>query len=126
MNLDLVSWIGKYPELASVGGNTGTVNSFTVLNITDLSGGLMNVPKLLENNNLLCFALQVVGSVAPDSLSGLFSIITKPLQLLTNTLGADLLSLSCPPAHELSYNDKPVCESLKSTFAGPARAGACL
>lgn len=126
LNVDLASWIGRYPELASIGGNTGTVDSFTVLNISDLTGGVLNAPKLLENNNLLCFVLQIVGSFAPDSLSGLFSIIAKPLQLLTDTLGADLLSLSCPPAYELSYNDKPVCESFKSTFAGPRRAGACL
>lgn len=126
LNLDLVSWLSKYPELASIGGNTGSVNSFTVLNITDLSGGLMSAPKLLEDNNLLCFVLQVVGSFAPDSLSGLFSVVTKPLQLLTDTLGADLLSLSCPPAQELSNNEKPVCKSLESVYAGPKRAGACL
>jgi hypothetical protein len=86
----------------------------------------MNGATLLENNNLLCFVLQIVGSVAPDSLSGLFGLIAKPLQLLTDTLGADLLSLSCPPAHELSYNDKPVCKSLQNSFAGLERAGACL
>lgn len=127
LNLDLVSWISKYPELASIGGNTGEVDTFTPLNITDLSGGLMNVPTLLENNNLLCFVLQIVGTFAPDSLSGLFSIIAKPLQLLTDTIGADLLDLSCPPAQELSLDNSPaVWESLTNSYAGPQRAGSCL
>lgn len=127
LNLDLVSWISKYPELASIGGNTGEVNTFTPLNITGLPEGLMNVPTLLENNNLLCFVLQIVGTFAPDSLSGIFDIIAKPLKLLTDTLGADLLDLSCPPAQELGLDDsEPVWEKLTSSYAGPKRAGSCL
>jgi hypothetical protein len=39
----------------SIGGNTGTVNSFTGVNFEDLTGGILNAETLLEGLSLLCF-----------------------------------------------------------------------
>jgi hypothetical protein len=125
LNLDLVSWFVKYPVLASIGGNTGTVDSFTLLNLTDLSDGLLNVETLLEDNNLLCFLLQIVKAFSPDSLSGLFATIAKPLQLLTDVLGTMLTDLSCPPAQDLQFGGESMSE-LIGQFAGAERAGSIL
>lgn len=126
LNLDLVSWIARWPVLASIGGNVGSVNSFTVLNLTDVSSGLMNVPKLLEDNNLLCFILSIVKTVSPDSLSGIFATLAKPLQLLTDVLGTSLTDLSCPPAADMQYGGEPIWDSLLNTYPGAGRAGSCL
>ena len=60
LNLDVVSMILNYPELGSIGGNVGTVNSFTGVDLDDVLGGVLNAGQLLEGNNLLCFVLEVV------------------------------------------------------------------
>ncbi|KIW94107.1 uncharacterized protein Z519_05423 [Cladophialophora bantiana CBS 173.52] len=126
LNLDLVKWFVEYPQLASIGGNTGTVNSFTPLDIADLSGGFLNAATLLEGNNLLCFAFQIVNTVSPDSLSPLYSALAVPLKLLTEALGAALDPLTCPPLGDLTYEGQPIWESLQNAFAGAGRAGSPL
>ncbi|EXJ56351.1 uncharacterized protein A1O5_12618 [Cladophialophora psammophila CBS 110553] len=126
LNLDLVKWFVQYPQLASIGGNTGTVNSFTLLDIRDLSGGLLNAATLLEGNNLLCFAFQIVNTVSPDSLSPLYSALAVPLKLLTEALGSALDPLTCPPLGDLTYEGQPIWESLQNAFAGAGRAGSPL
>lgn len=126
LNLDLVSWFAQYPELVSIGGNTGTVNSFTLVNLTDLSGGLLNAGTLLEGNNLLCFAFQIVKTVSPDSLSPLYSTLAVPLKLLTDALGSVLEPLTCPPFEDLTYGGQPIWESLTNIYGGAERAGSPL
>lgn len=126
LNVDIVSWVLKYPVLASVGGNTGTVNSFTGIDVSDISGGLLNAATLLEGNNLLCYALQVVKTFSPDSLSPLFATLAVPLGLLTGALGTALTDLSCAPFEDLQYKGKPLWEGLIDAFAGAAKAGSAL
>lgn len=121
-----MSWIAKYPVLASIGGNTGTVDSFTGINITDISGGLLNAASLLEDNNLLCFVFQVVKTVSPDSLSSLFATLAVPLNLLTDILGTVLTDLSCPSFQDLEYNGQPLWEGLVDAFNGAGKAGSAL
>lgn len=70
LNLDVVYFITKYPHFASVGGNVGTVNSFTGVDLADPAGGILNGLDLLKSNNLLCFVLEVVnfaGRSTPNS-----------------------------------------------------------
>ena len=50
--VDIVAGGIKYPELLVIGGNTGKVNTFTGVDVTDLSGGVFNGATLLEGNNL--------------------------------------------------------------------------
>lgn len=126
MNLDFVDWFLKYPQLASIGGNTGTVNSFTPLDISDLSGGVLNAKTLLEGNNLICFALQIVKTVSPNSLSNLFKTLAVPLGLLTDALGEAITDLTCPPFDDLSYGGEPLWDTLIKEFPGPARAASPL
>ncbi len=96
LNLDLLAWTVKHPVLASIGGNLGKVNSFAGVNLEDLTGGVLNAANLLEGNNLLCFALAVVKTFAPNSLSSVLATLEAPLQLLDNALLGPLLNLSCP------------------------------
>ena len=126
LNIDLVTWFAKYPDLASIGGNTGTVNSFTPLDISDITGGLLDTLELLEGNNLLCFALQVVKAFSPDSLSSLYSSLGGVLSILTNVLGSSMTTLTCAPFRDLQFGGEPLWDSLLSTYAGPAKAGSAL
>ena len=45
--------------MAVIGGNTGKPNTFTGVNIADLTGGVFNAETLLEGNNLMCYGLQL-------------------------------------------------------------------
>ncbi|KAF9026033.1 Cloroperoxidase [Hymenopellis radicata] len=69
-NLDLIELLLEYPKYIAVGGNTGTVNSFTPVNLGDLTGGGFNAKNLLEGNNLMCFMYQAVMSALPDVILG--------------------------------------------------------
>ena len=126
LNLDLVDWFARYPELLSIGGNTGTVNSFTPIDLSNITGGLFNAGTLLEGNNILCFSLQVVKAFSPDSLSSLYSSLGKVLSILTDILGTTITSLTCAPFKDLQYGGRPLWDSLIQQYAGPARAGSAL
>ena len=126
------SWPGKYPRLPeatprltsrSIGGNLGKVNSYAGVDLSDLTGGVLNLTKLLEGNNLLCFVFEIVKTVAPNSLSTLFKIIEVPLKLVTDTLGAAILDLTCPAFKDLTVGGKSFEEGIQVQFPG-AKLGA--
>ncbi|KAJ8075152.1 hypothetical protein PM082_019480 [Marasmius tenuissimus] len=69
--LDVLDAALEYPIFLSVGGNTGTVDSFTGVSIEDLTGGVLNAEMLVEGDNLLCFLVEaVVQAVTPDVVKG--------------------------------------------------------
>ncbi|CAE6505728.1 unnamed protein product [Rhizoctonia solani] len=76
----------EHPEFFSVGGNTGKPNTFTGVNVEDLTGGIFNAKNLLEGKNLICFALQAsqAGMTAPAS------------ELFSKTIAPMISSLGCP------------------------------
>ncbi|TGO85194.1 hypothetical protein BPOR_0421g00020 [Botrytis porri] len=124
LNLDIVAWMAANPTLVSVGGNTGKVNTFTGLDISNVTGGVLNVEALLEGNNLMCFALEVVKTFGPNSLSPLFATIAVPLQLLTDALDTSILALAgCPVFADLSMDGKSLFEGLQDTYPGAAKSG---
>ncbi|KAF2123898.1 Cloroperoxidase [Dothidotthia symphoricarpi CBS 119687] len=126
LNLDLVNWILQYPVLGSIGGNTGTVNSFSGLDLHDITGGVLNATSLLENNNLLCFVFQVLKTFLPNSLSSLLSTIQVPVDLVTSTLAAPLLSLACPAWEDLTEGGEPLWDIIQRTFPGASKAESSL
>jgi hypothetical protein len=126
LNLDLIDWVTKYPELGSIGGNTGTVNSFTGVDLSDLTGGLLNAATLLEGNNLLCLVFEVVKTAAPNSLSTIFSVLEVPLKLITDTIGLALLNLACPAFKDLTVGGQSFEEGIKSMFPGARSSGSVL
>ncbi|KAM0140745.1 hypothetical protein ACHAP3_002423 [Botrytis cinerea] len=124
LNLDIVAWIVANPALASIGGNTGEINTFTGLDISNVTGGLLNAETLLEGNNLMCLALEVVKTFAPNSLSPLFSTIAVPLKLITDALDTSILDLTgCPDFADLSLGGKSLFEGLQDTYPGAAKSG---
>lgn len=98
--LDLNFAALEHPEFLSIGGNTGEVDTFTGLDVTDLTGGVFNLKTLTEGNNLFCFASQFSRQAAPDILGGLFESLTKPLRTLTGALDDALQGLGCPQLKE--------------------------
>lgn len=95
-NIDLLAAAAQYPQFLDVGGNTGTTNSFTGVDVTSLTGGVYNLQTLGQGNNAPCFAYQFAQQAAPDLLKGLFGSITSPLALLNNAFAKVFSELSCP------------------------------
>ncbi|KAG8678652.1 hypothetical protein FRC09_019665 [Ceratobasidium sp. 395] len=71
----------QHPEFLSIGGNTGTVNSFAGIDLGNLTGGIYNLGNLLEGNNLLCFVSQAAQQLLPDVLKSVLSGLTSNLGL---------------------------------------------
>ena len=122
VNLDTLAMIAQYPELGIIGGNVGTVNSFTGVDLDDITGGVLNASKLLESNNLICFALQVVKMASPSYLNKLHATLDKPLKLITKIVSAPLLSLDCPVWDDLTMEGKPLWTVLEEKFPGAKRS----
>jgi hypothetical protein len=69
--------------------NTGTTNSFTSVNLGNLTGGLFELATLLEGNNLACYVYQLATQAKPDILNG-------PVTQLLDVVRKLSASLSCP------------------------------
>ncbi|KAK7722702.1 hypothetical protein SLS57_004907 [Botryosphaeria dothidea] len=92
---DVLSYAIRDPRLLSVGGNTGEPNTFTPVDIGDLTGGVFNAATLLEGNNLQCFVFQSILAASPDVLGG--GIVTSsPFKQLSNTLLSGIAGAGCP------------------------------
>jgi hypothetical protein len=109
--VDALGALKALPYMAVVGGNTGSPNTFTGLNIADLTGNVFNTETLLEGNNAMCFAFQAVNSAAPDILTGLLGNVVLAVSKLSDALNPILATLGCP---QMAKYDK----SLLSKFPG--------
>ncbi|RHZ61787.1 peroxidase family protein [Aspergillus thermomutatus] len=126
LNLDTVDWVLKYPELGSIGGNTGTVNSFTGVDLSDLTGGVLNLTTLLEGNNLLCFVFEVLKFASPNALAGLYKTLAVPLEMIDQVLSVPLLNMSCPAFKDLQIGGRPFWDAIKDDFPGALKSGGAL
>lgn len=107
------------PSFSSVcRGNTGTVNSFTGVDIADLTGGVvssiakkasppsdpelicslfqLNAETLLQGNNLICFAFAAARQGVPSVLGGVVTLVGNALGFLDSKLNTILPGLGCP------------------------------
>nr|XP_018912976.1 PREDICTED: aromatic peroxygenase-like [Bemisia tabaci] len=93
---DLTKVLIKYPHTISMGGNTGTVNSFFGIELHNLTNGVFNGATLLQGNNLACFIYQALQNALPDAAKPVitlgFTIILALLRPLTSRPG----SIGCP------------------------------
>ncbi|KAM0798671.1 hypothetical protein BDR22DRAFT_881597 [Usnea florida] len=94
--LDVLAFGLRDPRLLSIGGNTGTTNSFTGLDITNLTNGVFDGATLAEGNNLECFIFQLVQAEAPTLVTGLYEDVTAALQPLASSISKNLDGLNCP------------------------------
>jgi len=82
-----------YPTNCQVGGNTGTVNSFSGVDLGDISGGLVNaVEDLQDPAKLGCFISQNLQAEIPSFLSNAYDALSlaKITALLPTLLGPAL------------------------------------
>ena len=93
---DTLSMLVQHPEFASIGGNTGTVNSFTGIDPAGLTGGIFNVATLAYGNNLFCYALQLTVQETPDILSNLLLSVSSGINVLGPVMNKLMNKLGCP------------------------------
>jgi hypothetical protein len=87
---DLLQEAAVYPKFLDVGGNTGKVNTFSGVDIEDLTGGALNSATLLQGNNLFCFAYQAAQQGELDLVKTLLNTVAG------GAVGKAILSLGCP------------------------------
>lgn len=97
--LDLIADASIYPGILKFGGNTGKVNTFTGVDIGDLTGGVFNSKTLLQGNNLACFAFQAAEAGGIDELDGAAISLGKVLAPIT----AVFKELKCPPLAKFDF-----------------------
>lgn len=100
-----------YPKTLRVGGNTGSVNSFTGVSIEDLTGGVVNAKNLFEGDNFACFIFVLAQQAIPQFFKGPLEAINNATSFLDPFLTPILGKLECP---ELSKFD----QSLFNQFPG--------
>jgi hypothetical protein len=90
----------SYPSSCLVGGNTGEVNSFSGVNLGDISGGFVNaVEDFQDPQRLQCFIGQMIVADTPSSLSNVLegTALVTALGMIDTRLKPALGSfLSCP------------------------------
>ena len=71
----------------------------------------------------MCFALEVVKFLSPNSASGLYSSLGQALGPLTNALAGPISALACPEIHDLTVGGQPAWKALQDLFPGAAKSG---
>lgn len=103
---DLLKTALKYPKFLSIGGNTGTTNSMTLVDPANITGGLYNVRNLRQGNNAACFGIQFAQLAMPDLLKDTISDLTKSVLETVNTLVQNATAdLKCPQLK--TYSTEP-------------------
>lgn len=113
---DLLIDNSAYPGVFRVGGNTGTVNSFTGVDLQNLTGGVFNAATLAQGNNAACFFLQASLSVLPDAVMPALGAVGSILGWATSLIAPIEQRLACPQLKE--FNNE-----LFNQFPGAGSAG---
>ncbi|KAK3618549.1 hypothetical protein LTR22_026342 [Elasticomyces elasticus] len=86
---DALNAIALYPKFADIGGDLGTTNSFTGVDVANLTAGILNAGNLLSGNHLGCLAYQFAAQAKPHLA---LAVLTQ----ITSALGEIESSLTCP------------------------------
>lgn len=94
--------IRKYPRAGSIGGNTGTVNSFAVLDLANFTGGVFNAGDLADPVKLSCFLYQVSQILALPVLRKIFTNTKAALGYIDNLFVG--LGIGCPELNSVDQS----------------------
>nr|XP_018904130.1 PREDICTED: aromatic peroxygenase-like [Bemisia tabaci] len=94
---DVAAAASQYPQFLSAGGNTGRVNTFTGIDVGNLTNGLYNLQTLLEGDNLLCYLFQTLEVAALDVAKRVVGFVVAPVRaLIRRVVGYGAEGLTCP------------------------------
>ena len=91
------------PEALSVGGNTGKVNTFTGVDLANITGGVYQTSDLTDPKKFVCYLYQITLAIVPDFLrsEALGDALGGALNLLQSKI-SPLVDPSCAKIGELS------------------------
>ena len=72
--------------------NTGKPNTFTGVDVANLTGGVYNAQTLGQKNNFACLAYQAAAGAKPDVALGLTNTLLGAVGRVTNGLSCPQLS----------------------------------
>jgi hypothetical protein len=104
LNQDTTFQLLQHLEFASIGGNTGTPNSFVGVDPEELTDGVFNAQTLLQGNNLMCYGLQLAVQELPDLLSGLVTNLAAAVNQVSSAFGNATESLGCPELTKINQD----------------------
>lgn len=99
------------------------MNSFTGLDLADITGGVINSASLLQGNNLICFSLEFVKTFLPQSFASVLRTFEVPAKLVSDVLAPRVLSLNCPAWKDLTLGGASLWDGIQNTFPGAKRSG---
>ncbi len=79
--------MSKYPQFIALGGNTGTPNSFTGVDVGSLTNGVYNSKDLADPTKAFCFAFQFTSVVLPQSALAVIAQVKQVLMPFIQKLG---------------------------------------
>ncbi|KAH8201371.1 hypothetical protein TruAng_004454 [Truncatella angustata] len=127
--LDVVEHSLEYPALLAIGGNTGTPNSFALVDVGNLTGGVYNSVNLLDPAKLECFVLQLLMTQIPDFVGSLFANVSAAAAPLLDRIVQTLAGAVCPQLQEVHtelFNKYPGYTKAYSGYAGLKSSGGLL
>lgn len=92
------------------------------MDISNITGGVLNAQTLLSGNNLLCLAFEVIKMGSPDGLSTIYKTLAVPLQMITDALAAPILDLACPAFADIQLGGSDIFKGLAQLYPGANRA----
>ena len=103
---DIVQIAAVVPEAVSVGGNTGQVNTFTGVDLGNITGGAYETSDLTNPTKFVCFFYELTLAIVPDFLrsEALGSALAGALNLLQTEV-APFVDPSCAKIGELLHSD---------------------
>ncbi|KJZ75261.1 hypothetical protein HIM_05455 [Hirsutella minnesotensis 3608] len=107
-----------HPQLFSLGGNTGKVNTFSGLDLSDIFGGAFHSVNLLKGNNTICLGLEVLKTLTPSPFSSVYSNFVIPLKLIEDAINPVHKVLNCPVVEDLAKGVTPVWDIIRGRFPG--------
>ena len=92
------------PRLLAIGGNTGATNTYTSLDIAAVTNGSYSGATLASGNNLECFTFQLLQTVAPTLLTGIYDSVVDAVAPLNQNIATNLKGLGCPQLETVDEN----------------------
>jgi hypothetical protein len=108
-----------YPRTLKFGGNLGKVNTFTGVNVANLTGGVLSAENLFTGDNFACFAFQLLEQGIPDFASKILNALDPVTSLVNKYVGPVLGGLSCP---QLGHFDNVSSAALSLPLSSDARS----
>lgn len=92
------------PEVISVGGNTGEVNTFAGADLGNITGGAYQISDLTDPKKFVCYFYQLTLAIVPDflrsealgtALAGALNLLQMKISPLVDPSCAKIGKLTC-------------------------------